>query len=166
MYMKFDARLFEDLSQYLKVLDKQFSSEVPRTKDQKIQLVLDEARLYAFMMCHNTFNELLRSMYDQSPLSKKEGSSPKNAVGEVLTELVKESALTKKEASIFVEQFDSANLLSFDGAWFLKPEEQKMFASHVKKISRYYYAMSTLLSYLTKKMAIIPEEKKNAAPQK
>ncbi len=165
MYMKFDARLFEDLSSHLKMLGRQFGSEVPRTKDEKVQMVLDEARLYTFLLCHNTFINLLRSMYEQSPFSKKEGSDPKNAVGEVLIELVKENAFTKKEAEIFVEQFNSAKHLFYDTAWFDDPKDQKLFLGEMKKISRYYYAMSTFLSYLTKHLAIIPPEAKNAATQ-
>ena len=156
MNMMFDARIFEDLSQNLSALGEQFSTSAPRaSKDAQVNLMISEARLYAFMTCHSSLSNLLRDIYDKSEISKKEGSDPKNAIGEVLTWFYKERMLTKDQVTTLIEQFDSAPVLSYDSAWLPLPEEKKIFNERYSKISRYYYIMSTFIGALSKKVTFI-----------
>ena len=154
MNMMFNARIFEDLSQNLLVLGEQFGSQVPRkVQDPLVQRMIDEARLHTFITCHTDLSNLLQSIYEKSDISKKEGSDPKNAVGEVLTWFYREGILTRKQLSDFVEQFESAALLSYDMSWLDTPEEQKLFRERCAKIARYHYMMNTFVGLLTQRVS-------------
>ncbi len=163
MNMMFNARIFEDLSQNLAVLGEMFSAQVPRkSKDPLINLTIQEARLHAFMTSHTSFGDLLRSIYEQSDISKKEGSDPKNAAGEVLTWLYRQRTLTAQQVTAFAEQFESATVLSYDSGWLEHPEEKKLFNERYAKISRYHYMMNIFVGALTKKVSFIDRRPDNA----
>lgn len=155
MNMMFDARLFEDLNQQIPVLGELFSTKVPRSKDPQVNRMVSEARLYAFMSCHTTLSNLLRSIYDKSDMNKKEGSDPKNAIGEVLTGFYRNGVLSRDQISVFIDQFDAAPILSYDRTWLPGAAEQKLFQERYNKISRYYYAMSSFIAALSKKVSFM-----------
>ncbi len=157
MKLMFDGLLFEDLNQRLKVLGELFSSKIPRTKDAQVSMMVQEARVHSFLHCHKTFADFLHSIYEKSDISKKEGTDPKNSIGEVLTQFYKEGALTKVQVGDFAEQFDSATLLSYDTPWLTEEADKKFYQQRYAKISRYYYMMSTFAGDLSKKVAFIPQ---------
>lgn len=159
---KVDMRIFEDWNQRLALFGEHFSSRVPRnSKDPLINRLILEARLHAFLTCHTTLSEFLQDIYKDAYFSGKPGSNPKNAVGEVLTWMYQEKMLTAEDLNDFAEQFDSAMLFSYDRAWLDTPLKIELFDERCKKLSRYYYRMSTFCGMLTQRL-VIKKERENA----
>ena len=151
MKMSFNGILFEDLNQRLKHLGKLLSIRTS-TKDDGTKLMEQEARIHAFMTCHTTLNNLFRSIYEDSELSKKPKANPKNAPGEVLTMMLKEKVVTKEQVGFIAQQYEVAGLLTYDDAWLLQPEDRKAFKGMVQKIPRYYYGMNMFVANLSKRL--------------
>lgn len=158
MTMSFNGMLFEDLSLRLKMLNNLFSIPA-KSKDSAISRMNDEARIHAFLTCHNTLNDLLRSIYDESELSKKEKADPKNAPGEVLSWMLKEKMIDKDQIVVIAQQYDAAGLLTYDSAWLLQAEDKKVFQDMVKKLPRYYYGMNTFVLSLSKRVMFSKKDK-------
>lgn len=149
--MSFNGMLFEDLTQRLKQLSELLSISV-KTKDAGVASMHQEARLYMFLACHTTLNDLLKSIYEESGLVKKEGADPRNAPGEVLTWMLKEKMVDKQQVMAMAEQYEAAGLLSYDGAWLTTPEDQKVFQDTIKKIPRFYYGMNSFVVNFSKRI--------------
>ncbi len=159
---KIDMRIFEDWNQRLTLLGEHFSSRVPRaSKDKVINRLILEARLHAFLLCHTTLSELLQDIYKDSYLSTKQGSNPKNSIGEVLNWMYQQKMISSADLNDFAEQFDSAMLFSYDREWLATEQEVELFDERCKKLSRYYYRMSTFSGMLTQRL-VINKEPENA----
>lgn len=155
---KIDMRIFEDWNQRLAVLGEHFSYRVPRaSKDPLVNRLILEARLHAFLACHTSLSELLQDMYKDSPFSTKQGSNPSNAIGEVLSWMYQQKMITAEDLNDFAEQFDSAMLFSYDREWLDTRLKLDLFDERSKKLSRYYYRMSTFSGMLTQRLVIKKE---------
>jgi hypothetical protein len=154
---KIDMRLFEDFNFRLRALQQHFGSSAPRSsKNPLVQRIIMEGRLQAFSMCHSSFRDLLYSMFEGSPL-KKADSTPENALGEILTWMYQQKMLTLEEAQDFIEQFDTAMLLSYDKEWLDTQEKRNLFDERCTKLSRYYYRMSRFSGMLSQRLVVTKE---------
>ena len=156
--MSFNGVLFEDLSQRLKQLSKLFSIPV-KSKDVGIACMNQEARIYSFLTCHNKLNDLLKSIYDESDLSKKENANPKNAPSEVLSWMLSEKMIDKDQVVAIAQQYDAASLLTYDKAWLMQSEDVKLFQEMVKKLPRYYYGMNNFVLSFSKRLVLYKKDK-------
>ena len=157
MTMSFNGLLFEDLNQRLKNLSELLSIPA-KSKDPGINCINQEARIYGFLTCHNTMNDLLVSIYEGSDLGKKENANPKNAPGEVLSWMLSEKMITKDQVVLVAQQYDVASLLAYDSSWLSGPEDKKMFLDMVNKLPRYYYVMNTFVQSFSKRLVFYKEK--------
>ena len=156
--MSFNGVLFEDLRQQLKQLDELLRVPV-KSKDTGKALLYQEARVYMFLQCHTRLDDLFKSIYTGSELSKREGSDPKNAPGEVLTWLIKEKMTDKEQATGIVQQYEAASLLAYDSAWLSYAEDKKVYQDFVQHIPRYYYKMNTFVMHFSQRITLHKKEK-------
>lgn len=155
---KIDMQLFEDWNYKLARFGEHFGAAAPRaSKDAAIQRMVLEARLHAFVMCHAAFGDLLLTMYEQSDLSKKEGSDSDNAIGELLTWMHKQRMVSMEELRDIADQFDSWRLFSYEKEWLETAEAQHLFDERCKKLSRYYHRMSTVSGMLAQRLVVSKE---------
>ena len=155
---KIDMRLFEDFNYQLARFQEHFGPLAPRASKNAItQNIVLEARVHAFWLCQATLRELLQSMYTSSDLSKKEGSIPDNAIGELIGWMYRERMLSPKEVDALVDLFEAGMLLSADRCWLNTSEKQKIFDDRSNKLSRYYHSLSTFSGMLTQRLVVTKE---------
>ncbi len=159
MNISFNGVLFEDLNQRVKNLGELFSIPA-KSKDPGIARMNEEARIYAFLACHNTLHNLLRGIYDQSDLSKQEHTNPNNAPGEVLSWMLSEKTIDKDQVVAIAQQYDIANLLTYDSSWLIQPEDKKLFKDMVNKLPRSHYVMNSFVLSFSKRITLYKEGKK------
>ncbi len=155
---KIDMRLFEDFNYQLARLQEHFGPLAPRaSKNPVTRNIILEARIHAFWQCQSTLRELLQSMYTGSDLSKKEGSNPDNAIGELIGWMYREKMLSPKEVDALVELFESGMLLFADRCWLNSSEKHKIFDDRSNRLSRYYHSLSTFSGMLTQRLVVSKE---------
>lgn len=153
MNFSFDSRVFEDVHLRLSELSELLSSGFPqKSKNPLINLLIHEARIQAFLSCHTTFNDFFLSIQDQVANAEHERNF-QNTVAPLLGKFYKGGMLTKAQVETFVEQFDSALVLSYDIHWLEKPEQRALFEMRASRIPRYYFTMSTFMSFLAQRVS-------------
>ena len=149
MNFSFDSRTFEDVHQKLTHLGELLSTAYPqKSKDLLIALVINEARIQSFLACHNALTEFLVSVKDTPNANPTDDRSFQNVIAPLLGKFYKAGMVTKEQLETFVEQFDSALILSYDICWLEQAEQKALFSARVGRIPRYYYTMSTFISFL------------------
>ncbi len=156
MTMTFNGVLFQDLKMYLKRLSELLSIPA-KAKDPNVSLMQQEARIHAFMACHYVLNSLLKDIYDQSDMSKKEGANPQNAPGEVLMWLLNQKLLSTEHVKAIAQQYEAVGVLSFDSSWLLH-EDKKVYRKMLDTIPRYHYGMHTFVVHLAKNIVFYREK--------